>query len=100
MSTEYVCEWRYAVEVNKARGARDRLGAWLRTLAGAIDGRTTLAVRIDTTPALTRAEQVACIEAGIGHMTWAVRDTVQAAACEAVLDRILANGQRLGHEKH
>lgn len=76
---------RYRLHVNGRIGWRQHLAHYLRALASRIDHRHSLAIAIDSIPALSTAQQEECINVGLLAMSRSIRETVSSEMCESVL---------------
>lgn len=81
--------WTCDTGYKHPRGWRQRLAFALRRLASRLDGRWTLAVRIDSDPPLTPTQQHQCILAGVKAMHRAVHGEVQLEAQDELLSHLL-----------
>lgn len=84
---EATFEW--AFRCNERRTLRQRLGHGLRMLAAIIDGRLSLAIDIETKPALSTTEKVECVAFGLGQIKRAVEVTTRTKAEELILDCVM-----------
>lgn len=76
---------RWSFHVNHNRTWRHRLGWALRSLAGRLDGRASLALNIQTAPRLPAETVAACINRGLADMQRYLASEVDAEACEQLL---------------
>jgi hypothetical protein len=72
---------RARLVVNGSTGWRCALGAALSRMASRLDKRDRLALQFETVPALSHAQRVACINAGIDAMARAAHTE---ARCDAM----------------
>lgn len=77
------------LQVNFARGWRDSLGATMRALADAVDGRRSLAVRVESTPAVGEGAAARAIELGMEHAYRLLRSELR----EALIDEAIRDLQ-------
>lgn len=82
---EQSVEWSYKLQCNQAATWRERVGNWLRRLAGKVDGRSTMALRLTTTPPLDRATRAEIFRQGFAQMDRSVRASCTLAAQEQLL---------------
>lgn len=81
-------DWDFQFHVNNKTGSwRDRLARRLRMIAQQIDGRTTLGIRITTSPDIGSRRTQDCIRHGLTAMKEAVASEVSAEAQEALFRR-------------
>lgn len=83
------CKYHWRFACNHLRTRRQRIGHWLRNLATKIDGRISLAIELESTPAISTLEKVECVKFGLGKIEWALRETVIVQAQENVLAEII-----------
>lgn len=83
---KYSADYRWSFRVNKHLSSKERIGAFLRDLATRIDGRWSLAIRIETAPKISLSEEVACVKHGLAAMEFAIEDSARVAACEALME--------------
>ncbi len=69
------------------RDWRDRLGRWLRGWAELVDGRRTLAIRIESDPPLPIAVHTDVLRKGLEHMARLLKDAVADECTERLLKK-------------
>lgn len=80
-------DWAYAVQINQALTWRERLGNWLRGLASRVDGRTSMAIRMTTTPPLDQAARLEVLHTGVSQIIQSAKEASLWAAQERLLQR-------------
>ena len=81
----------FEVEVRvgtKPRNKRERVADWIRNFATLIDGRTSLAVDIQSTPALSESQKAECLYFGAQAIEKAALIIVKAEVCEVEMMRV------------
>jgi len=82
-------DWSYRVTVNSAASnIRERVADWLRKMAYKIDGRITLACHIETTPELSLAKKVECLNRGFTAVEQSVALEVRNEAQEQLFQEL------------
>lgn len=80
--------WRFTCNSDEPDRWLDRIGTALRRCAQRIDGRTSLAMRIDSQPPLPRAAQAAIIRDAVSRIHVVVAEASRAEACELLLAQL------------
>lgn len=79
-------KWRYQFVVNgKPQNWREKLAAYLRKLAGRVDGRVTAAIKISTHPDIGRQNKARCINKGFEHAQRMIEGEVKIVALERAM---------------
>lgn len=66
-------------------------------LASKIDGRLSLAIDIETKPALSASEKVECVAFGLGQIKRAVEETTRTKAEELILEVVMKARHEADH---
>lgn len=74
-----------SLDINCNKGWRKKVGILLQNLATLVDGRTRLAVEIQSIPPLTDRQRKECIHAGIVAIELAVRSELHCECLEMVM---------------
>jgi len=86
MTTTVSVRWRYTFRANAApRGWRDRVGDFLRRLAGRVDRRVSVAFEMTTSPALTTKRKSDCFKKGIQVIEDSIISELKEASVEVAM---------------
>lgn len=80
-------EWRLAI--NERKSLREKVGMVLRDIATRLDGRSSIAIDIQTTPPLSYGDRLMCIKAGFKTIQFALEETTRTEAAERILDVLM-----------
>jgi hypothetical protein len=80
-----------SIGINDDQGWRNQVGILLQNLATWIDGRTRLAVEIQSVPPLTERQRMECIGAGVVAIDRAIRSELHSECLEMVMRQELPN---------
>lgn len=75
--------------INARKSLREKVGMVLRDIATRVDGRSSVAIDITTTPPLSDADQLQCIKAGFKTIQFALEETTRTEAVERILDVLM-----------
>lgn len=84
----HAASYAYRLHCNaRPRHWRDRLGQWLRKTAGLLDGRTTLAVDMDSDPPVPAGVKTDALRKGLEHAARLYKNAVADECAERLLKK-------------